>query len=451
MDKLVLCLFCAVLIVCVALDVSVIVALIIGLCIFLAYAKKKGFSASQMAALCMGGVKTVHNILITLLLIGIMTALWRASGCIPAIVSYSSGLISPGAFLLLSFLLNALISTLTGSSFACAATMGIISMSVGNAMGIPAIWTGGTILSGAHVGDRCSPVSTSALLVSAVTETDIYFNIKTMIRTEPVPIAMCCGIYLIAGFFTRAEGAVNDIRAMFENEFVISPLCVLPALIIIAAASFRLDVKISTLLSIIAAFIIAVAVQGASVKALFGFMMTGFVSGSDEIAAMTDGGGMLSMISVICIVAISSCFSGLFRATGLLDFMKDFVSGFAEKHGNFRAVLLASIPVSAISCSQSLAIMFTRNVADGIDEPEEELAIDLENSAVLVAPLIPWSIAGAVPIAMSGASTSCLLLSCYLYILPLWCALREKPMKRVIRAMIEKERGRIARVDESID
>lgn len=43
----------------------------------------------------------------------------------------------------------------------------------------------------------------------------------------------------------------------------------------------------------------------------------------------------------------------------------------------------------------------------------------------VIAPLIPWSIAGAVPLAAIGAPTSSVCAACYLYLLPLWSFVRE--------------------------
>ena len=54
------------------------------------------------------------------------------------------------------------------------------------------------------------------------------------------------------------------------------------------------------------------------------------------------------------------------------------------------------------------------------DQSAQDLAIGLENTAVVIAPLVPWSIAGAVPLASIGAPTAALLGACYLWLIPLW-------------------------------
>lgn len=84
-----------------------------------------------------------------LALIGVLTGLWRAAGVIPAIVYYAVPLISPGVFLLATFLLNCLVSVLTGTSFGTAATVVSICISMAGAMGVPLFAAGGAALSGA--------------------------------------------------------------------------------------------------------------------------------------------------------------------------------------------------------------------------------------------------------------------------------------------------------------
>ena len=168
--------FCALLLACVALELSILYALAGGLVLFLLYGKWKGYAWRELAQMSLSGIKTVKNILITFLLIGMLTALWRDAGTIPVIVCYATQLIRPSLFLVMVFLLNCGVSLLTGTSFGTAATMGMDLLLVGGAM-----------LSGVYFGDRCSPVSTSALLVSELTKTNIFRNIKNMIRSALVP------------------------------------------------------------------------------------------------------------------------------------------------------------------------------------------------------------------------------------------------------------------------
>ena len=148
--------------------IPIIYALLFGYLLFSAYALKKGYSVKAVLKMSFEGIKTTKNILITFMLIGVLTALWRAGGTIGAIISYSEKLISPKSFVIAAFLLNCLVSFLTGTAFGTAATMGAICMTIAYAMGINPLMVGGAVLSGSYFGDRCSPVSTSALLVSEI-------------------------------------------------------------------------------------------------------------------------------------------------------------------------------------------------------------------------------------------------------------------------------------------
>ena len=85
----------------------------------------------------------------------------------------------------------------------------------------------------------------------------------------------------------------------------------------------------------------------------------------------------------------------------------------------FAAMFLTSIPASCVACNQTLAIMLTQQLCKDVEPDEGSLAIDLSDSAVVIPPLVPWSIAGAVPLAGAGAPTISILASFYLYLLPL--------------------------------
>ena len=66
-----------------------------------------------------------------------------------------------------------------------------------------------------------------------------------------------------------------------------------------------------------------------------------------------------------------------------------------------------------------------------IEMSPKERAVGLENSAVVIAPLIPWSIAGAVPLASVGAPLSSIALAFYLYLIPIWYFFRGSKIRKI--------------------
>ena len=110
----------------------------------------------------------------------------------------------------------------------------VICAAIGTSMGVSPLLTGGAVLSGAFFGDRCSPVSTSALLVAAVTKTDIYDNIRRMVKTAFVPFLLACGIYAGIGLTLPREGSVMDLEALFSRSFRLHWTALIPAAAILS-------------------------------------------------------------------------------------------------------------------------------------------------------------------------------------------------------------------------
>ncbi len=86
MELLFLALFAASLIACVVTGASVVFALIFGYILFFSYGLIHGKSVKEMLRFSRNGIFTVKNVLLTLLLISMLTAIWRA--CVPLPISY---------------------------------------------------------------------------------------------------------------------------------------------------------------------------------------------------------------------------------------------------------------------------------------------------------------------------------------------------------------------------
>ena len=233
--------FSAALLACILSDASILFALVFGLMIFSFYAAELGHAPRKIFSMWAAGVRPIKSILITLVLIGIITAYWRAAGVIPAIIFFTADFFSPEIILPMTFWLCGLISTLTGTAFGTAATMGIICGSIAESLGVPTWLTGGAVLSGCYLGDRCSPMSTSALLVATLTRTDIFKNLVGMMKTSIVPFVLASAFYFAAGIFFAGEGAaVVDAKEIFARSFEINFFVLLPAILIVVLSLLKL-------------------------------------------------------------------------------------------------------------------------------------------------------------------------------------------------------------------
>lgn len=86
----------------------------------------------------------------------------------------------------------------------------------------------------------------------------------------------------------------------------------------------------------------------------------------------------------------------------------------------FGAVLVISVLTSAIACNQTLAVMLTHQICKDNISTKEQMALYLEDTVIVIAPLIPWSIAGAVPLASADAPMTSYFFAFYLFMLPLY-------------------------------
>ena len=227
------------------------VALLFGLVVFFAYGLYKRHSLRHLLIMALNGIKTGKNILITFILIGTLTALWRAGGTIPFIVYHCIPFCHPKVIVLATFLLCCMISILTGTAFGTAATIGVICVTIANSMGVPILYSGGAVLAGSYFGDRCSPMSTSALLVSTITKTNLYRNIGGMIKTAVVPLLLSCLIYALLGIGFEGTHDYEPLRALFRGSFSLAPVALIPAAVIVVRSLFRLNVKITMRVSVL--------------------------------------------------------------------------------------------------------------------------------------------------------------------------------------------------------
>ena len=412
-------LFSLSLIFCLLLKLSVVYALIIGYMIFVIYGLIKGHNLIVLIKKSFEGVLTVKNILLVFILIGMITALWRASGTIAYIVYMGSKLISPSILILLTFLLCSILSVLIGTSLGTAATMGVICASIGKAMGVNPYYVGGAVLSGIYFGDRCSPMSTSALLITELTKTNLYTNIKLMIKTSIIPFIVTCLFYLFLGFKSKVSNISVDVTEIFKQNYNLNMLVIIPAILIVILSILKINVKKTMLISIVISFIISMFIQKETVVSLIKYCIFGYNNSNQELNLMMKGGGILSMVSVSLIVGISSSYSGIFKETRMLVSLKEYLKLFSKKTSNYFVIFLSSIVLGAIACNQSLGTILTNELCGELVE-KQKMAIILENTVILLVGLIPWNIAMDVPLKAIGVGFMSGLFAFYLYFLPLW-------------------------------
>lgn len=411
LEVLILILFMVNLFVAIIFDISIVLALFINLILLSAYAYIRKFSLGEIWSMIYTGIRDTKTILLVFSLIGMITGIWRLSGTIAYIIYHGTSFISPKFFYVGVFVFNAAISFLTGTSFGTASTAGIISMSISNAMNFNPLVCGGAILSGCFFGDRSSPMSTSALLVATLTKTDLYENLKNMFRTCIIPLILTIATYQIFNLGIDARVDKESIE-MIREIFNFNILLIIPTLSIIILSILKVDLKINMIISIGLSIVFAMVFQDKSFNEVLYALVFGFHLDSPA-GKLINGGGFISMFRMLLIVGISSGYFGFFKETDLLLEVKKFVNKAFVKLPKMVVMSLLSTMISVFSSNQTLTIMLTYEMARENYKENYQLALDMENSAVMTPSYIPWNIAGRTPLEMVGAPLMSLYFSFY--------------------------------------
>ena len=411
--------------------------LLVSLLIFVVISFKRGFGAGNILEMIYKGSKKSFIILEIFVLIGAITSLWMASGTIPAMVYYGNMLISPNYFILSAFLITCFVAFLLGTSFGTVSTIGIVMIVMARAGGVNTNVAAGAIIAGAYFGDRMSPVSSSANLVAHLTETDLYENIKNMFKTSWFPFLISTIIYLVISFIYPLNFHDNNMKIEILKAFKINMIVLLPALSILVFSFFKVNVKISMFTSICIAAILGIIMQHSTGIDILKYAITGYeMDSSSPLYAIIKGGGVLSMLKTSIVVIISSAFSGIFEGTGILSSLDNLISRANTRFELFFTTIIVSAVTAAFGCTQALSIILTDQLVKKTYKDKgvsnKELAVDIENTAVLISPAIPWNIAGLVPATNLGVGIGFIPFAFYLFLVPIYNLLYIK-LKEMIK------------------
>lgn len=406
---------------CLALGVTMLLPLGVGFGLFFALAVRQGHGPKAVLKMAAATLPESFIVIKVLLLIGCLTGLWRSCGTIAYFVVGGVSLMPSSMFLLAAFLLAAVMSFALGTSFGVTATCGVILMAIARAGGVDPLPAAGAIYSGVYVGDRGSPAASSGNLVAALTGTDMRDNVRRMLPSSVLPFLLCCGIYGALSVLFPMERTDVSVLTRLEEAFVLHWSCLIPAALMLVLPFCRVPIQWSMAASIAASFAVAMAVQGQGFFETLWTMLAGYKPAEENLSALLAGGGAVSMLEVSGILLLSGTYGGIFRETGMLTPVTDKLRALVGKIGRYPAMLLSGLALCAMFCNQTIGAIMQSQLAGPLYGPEEktEKMLDMENSVILTAALVPWCIACSVPLGMMGVGAGAMLFGFYPMLLPL--------------------------------
>lgn len=408
---------------CMVLGLSLAWALLAGFFCFFIVGMRRGHSAGAIWRMALSGMGSALKVLRILLLIGLLTALWRAGGTVAFFVQAGVSLITPNTFVLVAFLLPAVFCMAFGSCFGVVGTAGMILMTIARSGGADLTVTAAAIMSGIYVGERLSPASSSAALTAAVSGVDQREFQANMWRTTPLPFFLAVAVYGGLSLLYPIQRVDAQVMAALEEGFRLTWPTAVPAVVLLGLPWLKVSAVMSIAVSCGLSALCALLVQGMGAGELLRACVLGYQPAQPTLADIMSGGGLISMVNVVFIVLLSCSYSGMFQGTGLLKPVTDQLGRLIDRIGLFATHVVVSLGCCALFCNQTVGIVMSAQLMKeeyrrrGIDPME--LAVNIGNSVINLAGLVPWAIAATVPMTTMGVGPAILPLAVYLYLLPL--------------------------------
>lgn len=388
-----------------------IVGFLPGLSYLIMKALQKGVPIHQLKAVGLRGILKTKEVMWILILVGLILPTWSLSETIPQMISLSLSVISVNHFLLLSFLLSAILSLILGTSVGTLSALGIPLISAAAALQMPLEFVAGALVSGAFIGDRTSPLSSSHQLLSHTIEVPVFKQIKKMLPTTIAAFFLSILFYSILD----SNMQIKTTGLSFQEQHLdFSMLDLTPPLLLIMLVMFRVKIRFAFIYSI---------VLGVTIALFKGVTLLEWLH-SAWFGIEGVGGGLESMILLILFIGMAGIYNGIIEEYQLIQPVIDGWMG--DSHSMFTntwKTILATIMITVIACNQTLPIILTgRSFYQHWREKinHEELARVMGDSSMLFAGMIPWSMLAIMCSTILGIPVLAYLpFALFLWVLPL--------------------------------
>ena len=352
--------------------------------------------------------------------IGLLVGAWMVSGTIPMLVDWGVRLIDPDWIYALAFAVPALFSTLTGTSWGSAGTIGVVLMGIGASVGADPAIVAGAVIGGAYFGDKLSPLSDTTNMAAIGAGVDLFDHIGAMLWTT-VPsalVALCVYAAVGLGASLDLDAARADAAAAFleglRSQFTYHPLLLLPPIVVLFGSFRRWPTLPVLLASILTATVLGAVLQDFALVDVLRSLTTGFSLAMGDgapvpeaVRVLVERGGLYSMREAIFVAFLVFLFVG---AIDLLDTMPRVVGRlFAAARGQVTTVLAAlgaAAATNAMTSNQSATAFIVGDAFgrrfDGLAIPRRILSRSIEDTGTMIESLIPWHATALFMVATLG-------------------------------------------------
>jgi len=354
--------------------------------------------------------------------VGFLIGAWMFSGTVPMIIYYGVQIVNPQYLLVTAFIITAVVSTVTGTSWGSAGTVGVALMGIAGGLGVSLPATAGAIVAGAYFGDKISPLSDTTNLAPIAAGSELYEHIKHMLYTTIPAMIVSLIVYLIMGFGSAgAMSTPENVQVLLEQldaMFNWNIILLLPVLFIILGSVFKIPTIPVMLGTSLFSVVLGVAVQGftfvngfTSLVKGFNVSMTGFEGDVIwDVTRLINRGGVVSVTGTTVLIFCAMGFAGIMSRSGMLEtVLNSMMKHVKTTTGIILSTIASCATVAFITGSSYLSILLPGEMFKDVYKKRglhaKNLSRTLEDSGTVLVPLIPWSAAGAYMTSTLGVST----------------------------------------------
>lgn len=382
-------------------------------------------------------IENVHSCIgciMILVLVGLLVGIWIIGGTLPTLIYYGLEFIAPSALVPLTFLLCAVTSVFTGTSYGSIATMGLAMYGIGVNMGISPALIAGAIVSGAYFGDKMSPMSDTTNMAPAMAGTDLYAHIGSMLYTTVPATLITLIIYIIVGWGGKSgadTSSINLIQDTLQQNFHINLICLLPLIMVLVLSALKVPSILAMGSTVVVSVVIACATQGAAVSDVMTAAMNGFQSetGVAMVDTILTRGGAKSMNATICLVLFASLLAAAMQVSGIVNIVMErlLMKVIKSRVSLIVSTLMYAYIMLLITGNQTMGIVIPgktmAELYDKLDINRKVLSRTLEDSATIGSVLVPWGAGAAYVMGVLGCSLSYIPFAFLCYIVPVFSVL----------------------------
>ena len=425
----------AVVVAAIRTKVGIQMGLAMGGCTAIVFALLMGNKWSDIQDTVKRVVGDSATTLLILLSVGMMVGIWIIGGTVPTLLYYGLKICSPNIIVPLAFVLCAITSLFTGTSFGSIATMGLALFGVGTSMGISAPLMAGAVCSGAFFGDKMSPLSDTTNVAADMSGTPLYDHIGSMMYTTVPATVICLVLYTVLGIRNASANAdLSNIELILDTlgaNFNISVVALVPAVLVLLTSALKVPAVPAMLGCTAVSGVFACLLQKISLSAMLGAAMNGF--SSDTGVAMVDKilsrGGMTSMYSTVAIIILSATMGAVLEKSGVIDSLVNNVllKAVHKPCGLILSTMVYCYSLLLISGHQVMPIILGgrtfRPAYDRMGIQSKVLSRTLEDTCTIGAPMVPWGTSCAYMFSVLGIGIAYIPYAFLCYIVPLFAIL----------------------------